>query len=1178
MRQNYRNIGVLFLLISVLFNSSSVVYGQEISKTPERISMKASVNKTYSRIILSTEISDFRIQKKEGRLYIIFKKPVAVDFSNSLEILKDQLDEITLSDDNKTIFFGLKNPSAKVRKFIGEGVIGLDLFADSTTSQTYKFESVKKEEAAKPISILPEQRIRAISRFAKMQEKPKITLRFKPSVAITAAAEKQEIPAAKPKATEKEDKPLEKTEISSENSEKDQKKQGSVKPREINKLDLIEEEVDVERMRDRIKLTFPWKLENVGAAVLARERRLWIVFDKFQNINMRRLKELKYIDTMRQIPHHQYTILVADINPAFQTNKLFAENNLINFRAYREGTAWALEVEEVSEIKEEIERVANNLPAYSKDSEDGPEVFISAEYPSNPIEIIDTEIGDKLAFIPLKSGETGIAIPRNFVGFNLPITTQGVVIEILSDQIKYKSQDDGIKITGKLNLSPELYSKEEVTNNTKNLTSRREKKFVPPSETVFPFEYTYKQQLIENLNISEIKQRMLTELVNSPDSEKSDRRLEMAKFYFANSLYAESIGTLGELKALDPTFKNMQEVDIIMAASDYLLERYKESVEEFRGLAEEVSEDGPGYDELRLWEWASSFQSARGDRKKNTENIPIDYVVSYDKFLSHYPEKLRYSFGLLAAEELLDKGDSESATVILEILEIISSNTIPEKYKNDTKYLWGRLAETKGDIDKAIEIWSELTNNSEDRFNRARATFDMTRLKLLHGKIGLEEAIDIFDKIGIIWRGDSFEIELLKLAGQLNIKKGQYMKGLKYWQTLVTNFPNTKEAIFIAGRMKKVFVQLFDEGDAYKLSPLDALNIYFEFRELTPVGERGDKIIQQLANHFINADLLDNAAALLAHQVNFRASGQEKEFLALKLIELELKNRKPERALDSLKFIDMSKASDDIKHQASILEARAYVNLYDFTKALDIIKEDFSLPAQNIRLDIFWHNKNWFGIIDIVESRLDDMRNTRPDLSEEQERNIVRLAVAYASQEYREKLSKLEEDFGKRLKNENGKNVFSFVTNDIPSVNYKNFEETLQLKEIESFLNEYSFWPGKDWKNVVSVLTPKTKKLKNKSDPLTLDEKKDIIRLAIAYSMLPQDKETIKALNNLQREFRNITVDKETIDVFEILDDKFIKKRKDALFEGKISITGVPEFIKLYQAAESINELNITIK
>src|SRR5207237_1151569 len=88
----------------------------------------------------------------------------------------------------------------------------------------------------------------------------------------------------------------------------------------------------------------------------------------------------------------------------------------------------------------------------------------------------------------------------------------------------------------------------------------------------------------------------------------------------------------------------------------------------------------------------------------------------------------------------------------------------------------------------------------------------------------------------------------------------------------------------------RLFSQLFLSGKADDLPPVDALSIFYGFRELTPIGRRGDEMIRKLADRLVGIDLLDQAAELLQYQVDRRLEGAARAQVAARLAMVYLTN------------------------------------------------------------------------------------------------------------------------------------------------------------------------------------------------------------------------------------------------------------------------------------------------
>ena len=79
------------------------------------------------------------------------------------------------------------------------------------------------------------------------------------------------------------------------------------------------------------------------------------------------------------------------------------------------------------------------------------------------------------------------------------------------------------------------------------------------------------------------------------------------------------------------------------------------------------------------------------------------------------------------------------------------------------------------------------------------------------------------------------------------------------------------------------FSDLFLNGGADQLGDLDALSLYYDFRQLTPPGAKGDEMIRNLARRLVKVDLLPQAADLLQYQIDNRLNGVSRAQVATDL-------------------------------------------------------------------------------------------------------------------------------------------------------------------------------------------------------------------------------------------------------------------------------------------------------
>ena len=142
---------------------------------------------------------------------------------------------------------------------------------------------------------------------------------------------------------------------------------------------------------------------------------------------------------------------------------------------------------------------------------------------------------------------------------------------------------------------------------------------------------------------------------------------------------------------------------------------------------------------------------------------------------------------------------------------------------------------------------------------------------------------------------------MLTLLGNLYLEDKQYANALHTMRDIVLYYPQVPEAVTTARQMEATFVTLYNKDGAASMPPLEALSLFYEFRDLVPLGAAGDQMIRNLADRLVSIDLLDRAAQLLEHQIKNRLQGEERSSVGAHLAQIYLMNHQPDKALETLK-------------------------------------------------------------------------------------------------------------------------------------------------------------------------------------------------------------------------------------------------------------------------------------
>ena len=228
-------------------------------------------------------------------------------------------------------------------------------------------------------------------------------------------------------------------------------------------------------------------------------------------------------------------------------------------------------------------------------------------------------------------------------------------------------------------------------------------------------------------------------------------------------------------------------------------------------------------------------------------------------------------------------------------------SAFPTEMKPEIAVLRGRLAEALGHDKDALDAY-RFAANTADRPAAAEAKLLEVLLRQKRGQLGQAEVLRELETLSAIWRGDAIEVKTLAVLAQIYAEAGRYEESLAATKTATRLQPNSELSRQSQDAASALFAQLFLSPKGDDMKPIDALGMFYEYRELTPIGRRGDEMIRRLADRLVAVDLLDQAAELLQYQVDKRLEGAARAQVAARLAMVYLTNRKPDRAIAALRY------------------------------------------------------------------------------------------------------------------------------------------------------------------------------------------------------------------------------------------------------------------------------------
>lgn len=772
---------------------------------------------------------------------------------------------------------------------------------------------------------------------------------------------------------------------------------------------------------EAISLRFAFE-EEVAAVVFPRAGYVWVGFDRPATFDTSQLAGLEneIVGQPEQVPVSAGSVVripvVEGVNP----------------RVWRDGTAWVLDLQPQLSRPDVPLRVDAQMV-----SPQGPRLFIPVDGVGEPIVVTDPEVGDALFLVPVTPLSRGIDGDRRYPDMTILASLQGVVVRPNRQDLALRVLPDGIAMTrdeGMVLSGPAPRSVDDVYTGGRfeGLTAG-----LPPGRIFDMANW----RLGSDAEFLDRRQALQLRIAEATSISRNGPRLELAQFYFARGLAAEAIGLLRTIAQSDEDLANRPDVKALRGAASFMLGRHAE--------AEEFLDDPAlnGFSEAELWRGAATAGQGKWDQA-------VEHIARAGEIPGGYPRNYTTELAMQAAEAAIRAGDFRGAGAFLDVISE-GDPTPGERARLD--FLRGRVLYAFGDTEAAVDIWNRLAQG-EDRWARVRSERSLIQHLLDEGRISSMEAADRLDELRYAWRGDRVEFELLRDLGRLRLQENEFEEGLAALRQAVTFFPDNPESRDLAFELTEAFSDIFTSGVADSMTPLQALAMYDEFRELTPVGSAGDKIIESLADRLVKVDLLDRAARLLDRQVKFRLQGTEKARVGARLAVILLLDRQPESAIAALDESVAPGLRSDLAGERRRLRARAIFDLGDAQGALKLLADDTTREADLLRADIYWKTQDWVEAAKTFRSLVGDSGRDGRRLSPEQANFIVNWAVSLALSDNDNGLNRLRQIYGTQMDNTPFREAFRLITNNTDS----GPDEFLRLSErfeeigrFQAFLSSY---------------------------------------------------------------------------------------------------------------------------
>jgi tetratricopeptide (TPR) repeat protein len=731
-------------------------------------------------------------------------------------------------------------------------------------------------------------------------------------------------------------------------------------------------------------ISFNWR-HPVAAAVFQRDSTLWVVFDQPARLDMGpvRITGKALLETVEQKP------------VAGGSAVRLAMTMRHNVAVRRDGTVW------VVELGPSRKPAGGTIPLdVARDPQGGTYMRLATGKPGAVLVLKDADVGDSLYVAPLSQPVRGIQGMRRYSEFELLHSAHGIAVHPLDERIRVGPDDAGVTVSrpGGLTLSDAV---------AKAVVKGKEK---GPHRLLDFAAWLYGDP--EDFN--KIESGLLRYVTQPNGVRRNAARLGLARFYVAHGMGPEALGVIAALLRDDPILLQDPSFRALRGVSRYLIGHYAEASMDF---------DHPLLRaERQLDPWRAGIAAARGDwvtAHRLMENA--------DGLIAEYPPRFATQFSLIATEAALSVDDLDAASVRLSVLQASSASTT---HAHSIVYLHGHLLKKQDEPDRAVALWKQVVEVG-DRPNRAKASLALTNTLLDRKKIRLVEAIERLEQLKFAWRDDVFEFDLLHRLSTLYAQNKDFRQALVTLRLAAIYFKDIKGAKELTKEMAHRFRDFFFGSDAEAVPPVVALGLFNEFRELTPPGADGDRLIRRLTERLIAVDLLADAGVLLDHLVRFRLKGAEKAEAGARLAGILLADRKPEKALVALKESTVPDAGDALEHRRRYIEIHALAEAGKVDDAVALLGRDTSDDAEFLRARLQWRAGEWRQA-SLTLARITGGFSTEK-VSEEEAELLLRRAVALALSGNRDGIAFLRQRFGAAMAASPRKAEFDAVVGRTPA-------------------------------------------------------------------------------------------------------------------------------------------------
>jgi tetratricopeptide (TPR) repeat protein len=975
----------------------------EKRRGPSTVRVKVASQPTFTRYIFEMPDSANVVPERgKGGLTLDFDQPIQWDLADALAALPSSLKSIKAETDrNSVAVHFVLNGSPDVRTFREDRSIVVDIGHGGAKAEGTKSKTSVKQAAAAPAIAQPETVPAAATpdpAVAKDGLPPLIDVPAPDASHRSPKAKPEEVKAEKPPAPALPPIPLEARAapppsvlppITSKPSEHRKP------PEPVKKAEHLGPAPDptapvvagVHQASDGLRLAFPFAVPT-PAAVFVRADMLWLVFDTAAKVNVAALTA-RGGDDIRRVESRRGADGEAIVRIRLKRPRLVSLDS--------DGPSWMVTIGNAVTTPTQPLAVARSVVGKNRAN-----IVIPFEAPAKLHRIADPQVGDHLLVVTALPPVRGFLRPQDYVELHALVSVQGVVVRPIADDVVATLAGNKITLSRPTGLSLSTAA-------------------VAQAAAGGPRSIMFNTQVWgfnRNAKFGQRQSELMRLAAEAAPNRRRQARFNLARFYLARDMSAEALAVL-DVALEDPSGAGDITGSVLKAVACVMQHRPEEALKELSNPQIGNKLDAPVWRAIAYARQAKWTQ-ARADFKH------------LDAAMATLPIELQRMAMMEALRTEVEVGDLDGAGKLVNEFETVG---VPPELMPTYAVLQGRVDQGLGRTEDALANYRTAAA-SADRRAAAQGKLREIELRYAQKEMPRKDTINALETLTTVWRGDETETEGLRLLAHLYTEDGRYRDAFHVMRTALLAHPNSDLTRQIQDEAAATFDSLFLSHKGDKLPPIEALGLFYDYRELTPIGRRGDEMIRRLADRLVAVDLLDQAAELLQHQVDHRLEGAARAQVATRLAVIYLMNHKPDRALATLRSTRTAELADELRDQRLLLEARALSDGGRHDLALEVIAKVKGHEAIRLRADILWAAKRWRQAAEQIELLYGDRWKQFAPLTESERFDILRAAVGYSLAEESIGLARFRAKYAAKMAKGPDADAFAVVTAPIgPSSN-----------------------------------------------------------------------------------------------------------------------------------------------